>query len=130
MNFYYWLAIMKSIASWTVESFSASSSGISVSNSSSNAVRCEQCRRQRRRARAGARPGRDQARSRGHRPRARFPEDAARCDGRVVGRDHPALHDSRSLEALDRVTEYVSERGGELPDVAAPPGMKARTTES
>ena len=39
----------------------------------------------------------------------------------AVGREHPALDDSRSLEALDRVAAYVSERGGDLPDVAAPP---------
>jgi len=39
----------------------------------------------------------------------------------AVGRDHPALGDSRSLEALDKVAAYVSEHAGELPDVAAPP---------
>ncbi|MBW2273906.1 MAG: CvpA family protein [Deltaproteobacteria bacterium] len=39
----------------------------------------------------------------------------------VVGRDHPALGDSRSLEALDRVAAYVSEHADQLPDVAAPP---------
>jgi uncharacterized membrane protein required for colicin V production len=39
----------------------------------------------------------------------------------TVGRDHPAVGESRSLEALDRVAAYVSEHADELPNVAAPP---------
>jgi uncharacterized membrane protein required for colicin V production len=38
----------------------------------------------------------------------------------TVGRDHPAVADSRSLAAYDEVTKFVDERGDELPKVAAP----------
>jgi uncharacterized membrane protein required for colicin V production len=39
----------------------------------------------------------------------------------ALGREHPTLGDSRSLEALDTVASYVSEHADQLPDVAAPP---------
>jgi uncharacterized membrane protein required for colicin V production len=38
----------------------------------------------------------------------------------TIGREHPAVADSRSLAAYDEVTKFVDERGVELPDVAAP----------
>jgi uncharacterized membrane protein required for colicin V production len=37
-----------------------------------------------------------------------------------IGREHPAVEDSRSLDAFDKVTEYVYENADRLPDVAAP----------
>jgi len=40
----------------------------------------------------------------------------------LLGRDHPALEHSRSMETFARLQRAIAERGGELPDVAAPPG--------
>lgn len=39
----------------------------------------------------------------------------------TVGRDHPALADSRSIEALAQAQQFVAARSSALPDVAAPP---------
>lgn len=40
----------------------------------------------------------------------------------TVGRTHPQVAESRSLEAYDVVRSFVEQSGEELPDVAAPPG--------
>jgi uncharacterized membrane protein required for colicin V production len=37
-----------------------------------------------------------------------------------LGTEHPAVEGSRSLDAFEKVTEYVQENADRLPDVAAP----------
>lgn len=39
----------------------------------------------------------------------------------VVGRDHPQIAHSRTLEAYDEVQDFVRSNAGDLPQVAAPP---------
>ena len=44
----------------------------------------------------------------------------------LIGRDHPALESSRTLETFSRVELVARESTGTLPDVAAPPGTTTR----
>ena len=43
----------------------------------------------------------------------------------LVGRDHPVLETSRTLETFSRAEQFARESTGTLPDVAAPPARSA-----
>lgn len=42
----------------------------------------------------------------------------------LVGRDHPQIAQSRTIEAYDQVEAFVRSNAGELPEVAAPPPLR------
>jgi membrane protein required for colicin V production len=44
----------------------------------------------------------------------------------LVGRDHPSLEASRTLETFSRVEQVARQNTGTLPDVAAPPARDSR----